>query len=88
MHALYNLTKVFLHIINYFVILYILQLHLYVSRGHFVSVVLPCFLHGIGGKKELARCGINFNVACYIPELCCHGNPCLSVLLCFAMVLL
>ena len=75
--------KSFLYIINYFVILYILQLHLYVSRGHLVLVVLPCLLHGIGGKKELARCGINFNVACYIPELCCHGNPCLSALLWF-----
>ena len=73
--------KSFLYVINYFVILYILQLHLYASRGHFVLVVLPCLLHGIGGKKELARCGINFNVACYIPELCCHGNPCLSALL-------
>lgn len=75
--------KSFLYIINCFVILYILRLHLYASRGHFVLVVLPCLLHGIGGKKELARCGINFNVACYIPELCCHGNPCLSALLWF-----
>ena len=41
------------------------------------------YRNGIGGKKEFARCGINFNVACYIPELCCHGNPCLSALLWF-----
>ena len=71
--------KSYLYILNYFGIVYIRTLRVCVLRGQF----LPCLLHGIGGKKELARCGINFNVACYIPELCCHGNPCLSALLWF-----
>ena len=72
--------KSFLYIINYFVILYILQLHLYASRGHFVLVVLPCLLHGVRRKKKLAALGKDLDVAADITKLLGHGVYRLSYL--------
>ena len=62
----------------------IFGLHLYALRGQF----LPCFLHGIGRKKELAVLRIDLDVACYVTKLLRHDVYRLSCLveLCYASI--